>query len=610
MKKVLTIFLTIIAVQTGFAQRFNWATSGGYAGITNSFLGAVDIARDPQGNIYTMDYANGAQQCQGDTISPLSNYTTFIYKFDAQGNLLFINRVGALSGDFYCFNLETDDDGNLYLLGQPNGVTFIIVNEDTVPAVGNTNQLIKIDSSGNFVWKQNTGFASNGEGCMLQYSNGYLYYQSGNLSLSKIATDGTIVATLTASYYSSPTASMGIIFKGSGVFSNSDLLFAAYSRGEVAYGTDTLFNTGNPFLTAPVLLMRCDTNLTVGWARYLSNARDPDQNFIPVAIDDNDDVYAAVQVNEEMIIGNDTINNPNGNFIGEGAIVKVSSSGADVWARALVSSNTAIAWCMQRATDNTGIFIGGGYTGNATFGPFTLTNGSNSRPFIAKINSGGNFTNAFSYLQAPSGTDAKCLSADNNGNYLVGGKLPNSTIPVFSCTPIAGNNGFYLGSFREQPDSVPTPSIVQNGNLLTATPPFTGDIQWLLNGTPIAGANGQTYTATQNGSYSVIYEYNTGCVGSDTSDVEIITVSSIRENGEWNASVYPNPFSNEIGIETNDDLISEYSVFTANGKLVVSSSGVNASRVVMDTENWNAGVYFIQLTTARSSVVVRAVKAH
>jgi hypothetical protein len=260
MKIFITTCLLILSSQL-FSQRFDWASTGGATGIANSFNGAIDIARDPQGNIYTMDNSNHAQQCQGDTLQPFASVTTYIYKFNSQGDLLFMNRVGAVGGGFTPFNIEIDDAGSLYLLGQPDGVGFIVVNEDTVPTVASTNQLIKMDSNGNFVWKQNTGVSTNGDGCMLQYSNGYLYYQSGNLKVSKIDTAGVVGANLTASYYTSPTSSPGLLYKGSSVYPNGDLLFAAYSRGTVAFGTDTLFHIGNPFLTAPFLFLRCDTNI-------------------------------------------------------------------------------------------------------------------------------------------------------------------------------------------------------------------------------------------------------------------------------------------------------------------------------------------------------------
>jgi hypothetical protein len=323
MKKSVLIFLTILSSQL-FAQRFDWATTGGAVGTANGFGGALDIARDPQGNIYILDYANHNLQCQGDTLQTITNSTAYICKFNAQGSLLFMNRVGALGGSFTPFSIETDDAGSLYLLGQPDGVGFIVVNEDTIPAAAFTNQLIKLDSNGNFVWKQNTGVSTNGGGCMLQYSNGYIYYQSGNLKVSKIDTAGVVGANLSASYYTSPTSSAGLLFKGSSVYPNGDLLFAAYSRGTVAYSTDTLFHIGNPFLTAPFLFLRCDTNMNLIWAKYASNGRDPDNNFIPVAIDNNSNMYAAVQVNLEMIIGSDTIQSTD--FTGLGTIIKLDGN--------------------------------------------------------------------------------------------------------------------------------------------------------------------------------------------------------------------------------------------------------------------------------------------
>lgn len=605
-----TILFMLLAANCLFAQRFNWATSGGYVGIANSFNGAIDIAVDHQGNVYTMDFGNGLQQCQGDTIDKLSSYTTFIYKFNPQGNLLFVSRVGALSGDFYGYNLETDDAGGVYVLGQPTGVTSIIINDDTVSAIGNTNQLIKLDANGNFAWKINTGAATNGNGCMLQYSNGYLYYQSGNLTVSKIDTGGIIGASLSASFYSSPTASTGLIYKGSGVFSNGDILLAAISAGRVAFGTDTLNNIGNPFLTRPVLLVRCDTTMNVVWARYASNVRDPDKNFLPVAIDSSDAVYVGVQVNYEMIIGNDTIGAQGSIFTGEGGIIKIDAAGNDVWARALQSSNTCYAWCMTNTSDNSGIMVGGGYNGVATLGSVTLPSAPNGLPFIGKIDANGNFSNVFGYLSAPSQTDALCLEAAGNGVYYVGGKLPNTTVPVFSCTPIAPAKGFYLGAFTEQPDSVPIPSITINGTLLTATPTFFGDIQWYLNGNILTGETGQTLNATQSGNYTVEYTYTTGCVGSQTSAVQTINLTSVNNVNEKDVFVvYPNPSNGLIqfkGLNKSHDIIN-ISIKNLKGNTIFSTSTYKDNQL-LDITNAASGVYFIEVITARGVTIIKVLK--
>jgi hypothetical protein len=608
MKKIMTLLFIAFCLKSALAQRFNWATSGGYVGIANSFNGAIDIAVDPQGNIYTMDFGNGLQQCQGDTIDKLSSYTTFIYKFNPQGTLLSISRVGALGGDFYGYNLETDDAGSVYVLGQPTGVTSIIVNDDTVSAIGNTNQLIKIDANGNFVWKINTGAATNGEGCMLQYSKGYLYYQSGNLKVSKIDTSGVIGASLTASFYSSPTAFTGLFYKGSGVFSNGDILLAAISYGSVAFGTDTLNNIGNPFLTVPVLLVRCDTNMNVVWARYASNVRDPDKNFLPVAIDQNDAVYVGVQVNYEMIIGTDTIGAQGNIFTGEGGVIKIDSAGNDVWARALKSTGTCYAWCLTNTTDNSGIMVGGGYTGAATLGSVTLPAAPNSLPFMAKMDANGNLSNVFRYLSAPSQTDALCLQAGGNGVYYVGGKLQSATtVPVFSCTPIAPAKGFYLGAFTEQPDTVPTPSIVANGAVLTATPPFAGNIQWFLNGTAIPGETGQTITATQNGDYSVSYSYSTGCADTTTSTVQSVILNSVFLPDVVDMiRVYPNPSKDVFQITGAEAGVSVV-VRNMLGAIVYSTNHLNVNQTI-DLNGAIAGTYFIEVRQQEKVNVLKIFK--
>ena len=594
--KILIACLPLILCAQTFAQRFQWATTGGYATpIANSFAGAVDIAQDPQGNVYTMDSGNLPQQCQGDTLAPFGNTTTFIYKFNDQGELLFMNRVGASSGgSFTPFNIETDDQGNLYLLGQPNGVGSIIVNNDTVPALGNTNQLIKLDSQGNFVWKINTGFASNGQGCMLQYSNGHIYYQSGALTISKIDTNNTQVASISASYYSSPTSSNSLIFKGSSVFSNGDLVFAAYSRGVVAFGTDTLYNTGNPFSFSPVLFLKCDTSLNLLWAKYASNARDPDRNFIPVAVGTDNNVYAAIQATGQLTVGSDTILNTITAPTAQSAILKLNGeTGNGVWARSLITDGVNLAWCMQKAFDGSGIFIGGGYTFNSQFGSIPLITASFPLPFISKIGFNGDFLSAFNYLQTQSQTDASCLLADGNGNYYVGGKLPSSQgAAVFSCTPAATNRGFYLGKFSELPDSVPTPLIVQDGPLLTASPNFSSPIQWFLNGEEIPGATGQTYLATENGSYSVSYSYETGCVGTASSEIQEVIINSIANFSTKTFQVYPNPTNEFIYIETYSS--EPIQLIDLSGRIILEINSINSNSKVISLSSLAAGIYIVK----------------
>lgn len=65
-------------------------------------------------------------------------------------------------------------------------------------------------------------------------------------------------------------------------------------------------------------------------------------------------------------------------------------------------------------------------------------------------------------------------------------------------------------------NSVPTPTITQNGSILTSSA-TTGN-QWFLNGTIITGATNQTYTTTQSGSYTVVVTDN-GCTATSAAVV-------------------------------------------------------------------------------------------
>jgi hypothetical protein len=113
MKKIITITLLLASVFAQ-AQRFDWVTSAGFSGVANGYQGAISIARDSQGNIYTLDGANGQQQCQGITADPYpGGNSTFLYKFNSLGVLLYIKPIGQ---NFLPLNIQVGENDNLYLL--------------------------------------------------------------------------------------------------------------------------------------------------------------------------------------------------------------------------------------------------------------------------------------------------------------------------------------------------------------------------------------------------------------------------------------------------------------------------------------------------------------
>jgi hypothetical protein len=90
----------------------------------------------------------------------------------------------------------------------------------------------------------------------------------------------------------------------------------------------------------------------------------------------------------------------------------------------------------------------------------------------------------------------------------------------------------------------PTPTISQNGNVLSSTAP-NGN-QWYLNNAAIPGVTNQTFNVVSNGTYYVIVTLN-GC-NSDTSNVVHFTSGIDYSNMDYGLSIYPNPNSGEFHI--------------------------------------------------------------
>lgn len=136
-----------------------WAKSMGGTGWDFAF----SVALDNEGNIYSTGYfASTADFDPGDDESNLTsagNYDVFISKLDADGNYVWVKRVGGSDVD-YGFVVATDNEDNVYVTGS------FYSTPDFDPGAG-VYELssagaydifyLKLDSEGNFIWAKNTG---------------------------------------------------------------------------------------------------------------------------------------------------------------------------------------------------------------------------------------------------------------------------------------------------------------------------------------------------------------------------------------------------------------------------------------------------------------------
>ncbi|MBL4703926.1 MAG: T9SS type A sorting domain-containing protein, partial [Flavobacteriales bacterium] len=79
--------------------------------------------------------------------------------------------------------------------------------------------------------------------------------------------------------------------------------------------------------------------------------------------------------------------------------------------------------------------------------------------------------------------------------------------------------------------------------------------------------------------------------------------TSIKEHPEENTTIYPNPSTGEIKIET-DLNISRTSIYSMIGEMVYSSS---ASKKTLNLKSLEAGVYLVIIESKNAAVIKRKI---
>lgn len=108
------------------------------------------------------------------------------------------------------------------------------------------------------------------------------------------------------------------------------------------------------------------------------------------------------------------------------------------------------------------------------------------------------------------------------------------------------------------------------------------------------------------GTHTITYTYtdSVGCSASTSNDIEVSGCASLTSQELTEVQVFPNPMSNELTLVAQDEF--QFEILDINGRLIFAGEG--SESVVVNTENYEAGVYSVRIQVGSHTSSVRVIK--
>jgi hypothetical protein len=148
--------------------------------------------------------------------------------------------------------------------------------------------------------------------------------------------------------------------------------------------------------------------------------------------------------------------------------------------------------------------------------------------------------------------------------------------------------------------------VITQAGMTLSSDAATGN-QWYLDGNPIPGATGQTYTATGNGNYTVVVTI-AGCSSATSNTIAIIDTQVAQQNTDAGLTIFPNPNDGNFTLSFNVADAGDYRIRITNalGQLVYDEDLTGHKgeyRKQVDLSQFGKGVYTMSLTNTKNEVV-------
>ena len=562
-----------------------------------SFDGTVDF--DPNGGVSNLTSAGGSD--------------FYLQKLDADGNLIWVKQFAGPNDDL-AESIALDSDLNIYMTGYYSGTV------DFDPNIGISNLtsgggtdifVVKLDTSGGFVWAKSMGGASSDYGRSIKIDNSGNLYSIGSFGYTADFDPSAGIYNLTCSgshefyiqklnfngdfiWAKSTEGSMLGWGSSEGVSLTIDKFDNLYSTGSYSGSVDFDPNVGTTVFTSQgnidIFIQKLSTTGNFIWAKSFGGTGQDTPGAI--ALDKFDNVYTTGQflntVDFDPGAGTINLTATGGNNI---FIQKLNSNGSFIWARN--TTGTSNSYGTSIAVDQLGsVYSTGFFKLTADFDPnvgtYNLTSLGLYDGFVQKLNQCIN--NPGIDIQTACGSytwiDGNIYTSNNNTATfnLVGGSVNGcDSLVTLDLTINTVNVGVTTND----------PSIT--ANVISAS------YQWLdcnNSNSIISGETSQTFTSASNGDFSVEITEN-GCT--DTSSCITISTIGIGENLLFNqVSIYPNPSQGLINIDLGNLKDVSIKVFNITGQLIYKNENINTPVYQLEIKK-SSGLYFIELSSNNES---------
>jgi len=554
MKKITILMVSLITIiQLNInAQSWEWAT-------TSASDGAFYTCSDAQGNVYQVGEFSGTADFSGTSLTSGPGYTNwFIAKYNNNGVLQWVKKALAGTAGKDIMSMTSDNAANVYIAGYFSETVEIA--GTGITSVGYKDAfLAKFNTSGALQWVKTGGGTFDDE------FNDLVCDDAGNIYVTGSFTE-------TASFSGQELTSQSANFSTEGLL--------------LSYNTD-----GN--LTYAKSFGGISSEVGHGLTIY------------------NNQLYLSGQFrSQNFVFQDDTIHwgGSGGNY--DYFLAATNLNGQLQWLKGFTSGSNGFLFhkLSKLAANSTGLYFTGQFSNFIEFESDTLNGQTNAmNAFLAKFDFNGNALWAHAITGRAFVTTSSIVASSNHvyfsGNYLDTLKfLGQNYIGRIGVHTISENNAFII-------------SINSDGTLewiKNVLPYQDGPLVGVVLINDLAVSNNSLYVSASFsntlslGSLSPSTNGVTGNVDALIAKIDVL--ASIDEKwDELSVTVYPNPASELINIQTGVRDKYSVNVFNLNGQSVVKEVFYAVSNFSVDVSALNHGIYFLEVRSEKSISVSKLI---